>query len=61
MLAVDFVDPQLVDPVLVGAFERGLLLLGCGDSSVRLTPPLVVTTEQADAAIAILDEVLATL
>ena len=61
MLVIDFLDPKLVDSVLVGAFERGLLLLGCGDSGVRLTPPLVVTTEQADTAIEILEEVLAAL
>ena len=57
MLVIDLLDPKLVDAVLVGAFERGLLLLGCGDSAVRLTPPLVVTMEQADSAIGILDEV----
>ncbi len=57
----NLLDPKLVDSVLVGAFTRGLLLLGCGDSAVRLTPPLVVTMEQADTAIEILDEVLAAL
>ena len=61
MLVIDLLDPKLVDAVLVGAFERGLLLLGCGDSAVRLTPPLVVTMEQADSAIGILDEVLTAL
>jgi 4-aminobutyrate aminotransferase len=39
-------------------FARGLLVLTCGESSVRLAPPLVVTTEQADIALDILDAVL---
>jgi 4-aminobutyrate aminotransferase len=69
MLAVDFVSdresrkgaPDVVESVLVRAFERGLLLLGCGASSVRLTPPLIVTKDQADQAVDILDRVLAAL
>jgi 4-aminobutyrate aminotransferase len=39
-------------------FRRGLLVLTCGASSLRLAPPLVVTTEQADTAVAILDAAL---
>jgi 4-aminobutyrate aminotransferase len=41
-------------------FRRGLLVLTCGESSVRLAPPLVVTGAQVDAAVAILDDALAT-
>ena len=33
------------------AFERGLLILGCGTNSIRLCPPLVITKDQADFAI----------
>jgi 4-aminobutyrate aminotransferase len=33
------------------AFERGLLILGCGPNSIRLCPPLVITKDQADFAI----------
>lgn len=39
-------------------FRRGLLLLGCGQSTIRFCPPLVITREQADTAVGILDEVL---
>ncbi len=45
--------------VIQACFQRGLLLLGCGQSTVRFCPPLVITKEQADTAVAILDEVLA--
>jgi 4-aminobutyrate aminotransferase len=40
------------------AFERGLLLLGCGENTVRLCPPLVVTQDETDIALDILEECL---
>lgn len=69
MLAVDLVQDRKsrapakdkVDPVLKAAFERGLLLLGCGESAIRLAPPLIVTEEEADVAVGILDQALGTL
>jgi len=41
------------------AFERGLLLLGCGENMVRLCPPLIVTQQEMDVALDILEECLA--
>jgi 4-aminobutyrate aminotransferase len=38
------------------AFERGILFLGCGPSTVRISPPLVVSKDEANAAIDVLDE-----
>jgi 4-aminobutyrate aminotransferase len=40
------------------AFERGLLILGAGKNAIRFSPPLILTREQADIAIAIFDEAL---
>ncbi|MBI5043596.1 MAG: acetyl ornithine aminotransferase family protein [Nitrospirae bacterium] len=40
------------------AFERGLLLLGCGSNSIRLAPPLIITKADANRALAIIEEVL---
>ncbi len=40
-------------------FRRGLLVLTAGKSSLRLAPPLVVTRDQADTAVGILDDALA--
>ncbi|MFZ5969775.1 MAG: aspartate aminotransferase family protein [Bacillota bacterium] len=39
------------------AFEKGLLLVGAGENVVRILPPLNVTKEEIDQAIAILGEV----
>ncbi|HTU50006.1 MAG TPA: acetyl ornithine aminotransferase family protein [Acidobacteriaceae bacterium] len=41
------------------AFDRGLLILGCGETSIRLAPPLIVTPEEADIALDILEESIA--
>jgi 4-aminobutyrate aminotransferase len=51
--------PELRDRVVQMAFERGLLVLGAGDNSVRLCPPLVVTREQCAFALETLEECLA--
>lgn len=45
--------------VVQECFRRGLLVLGCGESSIRLCPPLVVDEEQCDTALRVLDEALA--
>ena len=50
--------PQLRDRVVQMAFERGLLVLGAGDNSLRLCPPLVITREQCAFALETLEECL---
>src|SRR5438132_3714554 len=44
------------DRIVELAFERGVLFLGCGPSTIRLAPPLVVTKDEADVALDVLDE-----
>ena len=44
------------DRIVELAFERGMLFLGCGPSTVRISPPLVVTLEEADLAMDALEE-----
>jgi len=44
------------DRIVELAFERGLLFLGAGENSIRLAPPLVVTQEQAEIAMDVLEE-----
>lgn len=53
--------PALRDRMETLAFERGLLILGCGQNSLRLCPPLVISKDQADFAIDTLEECLAIL
>jgi 4-aminobutyrate aminotransferase len=44
------------DQIVELAFERGVLFLGCGPSTIRICPGLVVTKDEADVAIDVLDE-----
>ena len=39
-------------------FRRGVLVLGAGKNAVRLAPPLVLTRDQADVVLRVLDEAL---
>lgn len=39
-------------------FRRGLLILSCGETSLRFVPPLVVTRDHIDRALSIFEEVL---
>jgi 4-aminobutyrate aminotransferase len=52
------IAPQLRDHVMQLAFERGLLVLGAGDNTIRLCPPLVVTVDQCEFALDTLEECL---
>jgi 4-aminobutyrate aminotransferase len=44
------------DRIVELAFERGVLFLGAGESTVRLSPPLIVSQEEADVAMDVLEE-----
>jgi len=41
------------------ALERGLLLISCGENTVRICPPLIITKEQVGKGLAIMRESLA--
>jgi 4-aminobutyrate aminotransferase len=44
------------DRIVELAFERGILFLGAGENTIRIAPPLVLTQEQADIAMDVLEE-----
>ena len=64
MIGVDIVKDKTTkeygaaerDRIIEKAFEHGVLFLGCGPSSIRLCPPLVVTRGEADVALDVLEE-----
>jgi 4-aminobutyrate aminotransferase len=47
------------DQLMRASFRRGLLLLPCGPNSMRFSPPLTITEQQADLAFKIFAEALA--
>jgi len=44
--------------VIQSCFEKGLLILGCGENVIRLVPPLIIAQNEADTALTILEEAL---
>jgi 4-aminobutyrate aminotransferase len=58
MIGVQLTTGELRDRIIDECFRRGLLLLGAGVSTVRVSPPLIVDEEQADCAIEIFDQAL---
>jgi 4-aminobutyrate aminotransferase len=66
MIGVEFVrdqktkerGPELRDKVVQAAFRRGLLTLGSGENSIRMSPPLMIDEEQADCAMGIMEEAI---
>ena len=47
--------PNLRDAIVNRAFHSGLLILGSGENTLRLCPPLLIDEEQADFAIRTLE------
>src|SRR5882762_2814415 len=47
---------DLRNAIVDSAFHKGLLVLGAGENSLRLSPPLLIDEEQADFALRTLEE-----
>jgi 4-aminobutyrate aminotransferase len=64
MIGVEFAqddgkrDAKFRDQVMAKSFDQGLLLLSCGQSTIRFCPPLIVKRDEVDTAIGIFDAVL---
>jgi len=66
MVAVEFVkDRETKEPartwrndIIKHAFQKGLLLLGCGENSIRFCPSLTVNTAEIDKCLSIFDDVV---
>jgi 4-aminobutyrate aminotransferase len=67
MLAIEIVEDRfsrkpagvLRDRIVDLAFNYGLLLLGCGENTIRLCPPLIVNQQETDVALDILEMCIA--
>ena len=66
MVGVEFVKdgksrqvaPDLRDALVQGAFRKGLLLLGCGESTVRFCPALTISAEEVATGLSIFEGIL---
>jgi 4-aminobutyrate aminotransferase len=59
MVGVELATPEIASAVEQACFHKGVLALGCGDKSLRVSPPLVVERKQADTGLALLAEAVA--
>ena len=67
MIGVEFIQPgadrapdrNRRDQVVQKCFETGLLLLGCGEATIRFCPPLIVTRADVDTAVMIFEAAVA--
>jgi len=59
MIGIQFADRDRMVAVEEAAFRRGLLVLGCGDDVIRMSPPLVFQRGQAETALEIFEEAVA--
>ncbi len=54
--AIDLPDSQTRDAVIKECIKNGLMILGCGQNTVRFRPPLNITQEQIDEGVDILEK-----
>jgi 4-aminobutyrate aminotransferase len=59
MQAVEFADHDAANAVQQAAFERGLLVLECGEAALRFSPPLMVDDAAVDTTVEIFADALA--
>jgi 4-aminobutyrate aminotransferase len=52
------IDPKVRDRIVVEGFKEGIILLPCGDSVIRISPPLIITKEEADIGLDRFEEAL---
>jgi 4-aminobutyrate aminotransferase len=58
MMGIELNDPALVKRVVLGAFQKGVLLLGAGKSAIRFAPPLTIDEEDIRIALSTIGELL---
>jgi L-lysine 6-transaminase len=58
MCAIDLPDPRLRDRVIVMLRETQVLVLPCGERTIRFRPALNVTTDELKTGVRALDDVL---
>lgn len=58
MIGLEIGNAKKRDQIVDACFKKGLLLLGCGESAIRFSPPLCVSKKEVLLATALLTDVL---
>ncbi|RLF32024.1 MAG: L-lysine 6-transaminase [Thermoplasmata archaeon] len=60
MCAFDLPNPKRRDELKNKLYANGLVILGCGEKTLRFRPPLIISSQEIDKILEILDETLKT-
>ncbi len=58
MCAFDLPSPEKRDELIKKLLSNGLIIIGCGKSTIRFRPPLIISSEEIDNALSIIDNTL---
>ncbi|MGF3554218.1 MAG: L-lysine 6-transaminase [Thermoplasmatota archaeon] len=61
MCAFDLPSPEKRDELKNKLFSNGMIILGCGKSTIRFRPPLNISSEEIDKALEIIDKSVKTI
>jgi L-lysine 6-transaminase len=58
MCAFDLPSPEKRDEIKNKIYNNGLIVVGCGEKTIRFRPPLIISEEEVDEALDIVDKSL---
>jgi 4-aminobutyrate aminotransferase len=59
MIGIEFSTPEIAHAVEEACFHKGVLVLGCGDKAIRMSPPLMIDRTQAETGLRLFAEAVA--
>lgn len=54
MIGLEFKNKKQVDKMVTSAFKKGLILMPCGEKSLRVAPPMIITENLANTGLEII-------
>jgi len=61
MIGVELSEKKYQKIIVQKAFKKGLLLLGCGEKTIRIVPPLIINRKEADEGLNIFEKIIRSL
>jgi len=58
MCAFDLLTNEKRDELIKRLYSNGLIVLGCGATTIRFRPPLIISSNEVDEVIDIIDKTL---
>jgi len=58
MCAFDLISPEKRDELRKKLYSNGLIVIGCGENTIRFRPPLIINSKEIDEALSIIDKTL---